>query len=303
MRFDLRLLPVFVAVAEELHFGRAADRVQMTQPAVSQQITRLEQQLRLQLFERTTRSVRLTPAGSAFLERARAALAEAEAAVAEAQAVTAHHKGLLRLAVDVDVPQQVHDELRAGQRAHPDIRILTDVRDYPIALEELARGNYDAVLGWVGDFAHDLTWEVVRRVPLDIVMSVAHPLARSTALTRAQVSEHPFALFARDSGPEAYDFIVGHIEGDERRLQVVVVPHVGSSLPSLFAHVRDEPDTMTVGLPGHEAHMGEDLIAVPLDPPMVVDLVLVWRRLQEPPAVSVLRSLPGWDGQLLDRAL
>src|SRR5437016_10263768 len=82
---ELRQLRYFVAVAEELHFGRAADRLHMSQSPLSRAIRELERELGLVLFVRTTRRVELTPAGSALLERARRALAEVDGAIADAR--------------------------------------------------------------------------------------------------------------------------------------------------------------------------------------------------------------------------
>src|SRR5215207_6387492 len=85
MTLDPRLLRPFVIVAEELHFGRAAQRLHVTQPALSQQIARLEQQLGVRLIDRSTHHVRLTDAGRAVLEPARAAVQATDAALAAAR--------------------------------------------------------------------------------------------------------------------------------------------------------------------------------------------------------------------------
>ena len=90
---ELRQLRYFVAVAEELHFGRAAERLHMSQSPLSRAIRELERELGLVLFVRTTRRVELTPAGTALLERARPALAEIDAAVDEARRAAAPEEG------------------------------------------------------------------------------------------------------------------------------------------------------------------------------------------------------------------
>src|SRR3954465_13322512 len=99
MRPDVRLLASFVALADELHFGRAAERLDLTQPALSQQIKRLELQLGVTLFARTRNSVALTPAGEAALPHARQAVDAATAAVAAARAVADGVRGVLRLGI------------------------------------------------------------------------------------------------------------------------------------------------------------------------------------------------------------
>src|SRR3990170_3422158 len=92
---ELRHLRYFVAVAEELHFGRAARRLFMAQPPLSQQIRQLEREMNVQLFERTNRRVQLTPAGETFLEEAKAILARVEESVQRAQRVSHGEAGWL----------------------------------------------------------------------------------------------------------------------------------------------------------------------------------------------------------------
>src|ERR1700759_4260869 len=92
---DLRLLTPFVVLAEELHFTRAAERLHVAQPALSQQIARLEQQLGVRLFDRSPQGVALTEAGEALRERLTPALAQVEAAVEAARRVGAGEAGAL----------------------------------------------------------------------------------------------------------------------------------------------------------------------------------------------------------------
>ena len=94
---ELRQMRYFVAVAEELHFGRAAERLHIAQPAVSQQVRRLEENLGVQLLQRTKRRVRVTAAGEAFLEHARGVLARADEAIVAAQEASRGDAGRLAI--------------------------------------------------------------------------------------------------------------------------------------------------------------------------------------------------------------
>src|SRR5918997_3321414 len=118
MTLDPRLLRPFVMLAEELHFGRAAERLHVTQPALSQQIKRLESQLGVELFARTRASVELTPAGQAILDHARVAVRAAVAAEGVAAEFAGAEAGVLRIGISPgahELVQRVLAELR-GRR-------------------------------------------------------------------------------------------------------------------------------------------------------------------------------------------
>src|SRR3954453_23359911 len=121
---ELRRLRYFVAVAEELHFRRAAERLHLAQPALSQQVRKLETELGVDLFHRTKRGVALTPAGALFLEEARRLLRQAEEAARTARNARAGTIGRLRLGHVVDaVPPVLPRAIAAFAASHPGIEI------------------------------------------------------------------------------------------------------------------------------------------------------------------------------------
>jgi DNA-binding transcriptional LysR family regulator len=122
---ELRRLEYAVAVADELHFGRAAARLHVAQQSVSQQIQRLERELGGPLFQRTSRRVQLTPVGEAFIPQARDALAQARHALAVGRRVAHGHAGELLLGYVANLwPQLVRVALPALAARHPELHVL-----------------------------------------------------------------------------------------------------------------------------------------------------------------------------------
>src|SRR5215216_6005947 len=121
---ELRHLRYFVAVATELHFGRAAERLFISQPALSQQIRSLEGELGLKLLERNRRGVRLTPEGEAFLADARAVVQQADRATDVARALAEGATGRLRLSYVLTMPGGLPERIvREYQRRYPGVQI------------------------------------------------------------------------------------------------------------------------------------------------------------------------------------
>jgi len=142
---ELRPLHQFVAVAEELHFGRAAQRLAMTQPPLTQAVQALERNLGVMLFERSRRSVALTPAGSALLEEARRLLRAAEALPAAVRAAAAGRTGQLRLAFVSSIAYgPLPLWLRAFREGHPDVQLRLREATLDVQLAAFAGDEIDA---------------------------------------------------------------------------------------------------------------------------------------------------------------
>jgi DNA-binding transcriptional LysR family regulator len=149
---ELRQLEYFVAVARHRHFGRAAEAIYVTQPALSQQVRRLEAELGVALLRRTSRGVELTPAGADLLVRAEAILAEAAAARADMDEHAGVVRGAVRLAATAADALHLPETLAAFHRDHPSVRIALRQASAAEALELVRRGAADlAVLSLAGD--------------------------------------------------------------------------------------------------------------------------------------------------------
>jgi len=220
---ELRLWRQFLAVAEELHFGRAARGLHMTQPPLTQGIAQLERLLGARLFERTKRSVRLTAAGEALLPQVRELLARARALPAQARAAAGGELGRLRIAFVSTVGFALLPQwLRAFRARHPQVQMELIEATGDVQVEALARGEIDA--GFMlhsPDFAPaGLPHLRVAREPLVLALPEAHPLARAVRLSLPAVLQEPLVIFPRRIVPSLHDAIFGlyHASGREPRI-------------------------------------------------------------------------------------
>ncbi|MCP3757873.1 LysR family transcriptional regulator [Streptomyces sp. TBY4] len=186
MDLDLAQVRAFVRTAQELHFGRAAATLSISQQALSKRIARLESGLGTDLFHRGGRGVRLTEAGRRFLEPARAALAAADRAVAALRDA----RGPLRVDVWGHLYAPMRTLARVAARApEPDLE-LGHGRDLPAVAAALLHGDVDAAFGRVHPPLPDgLTYRLVRLEPVDAVLGPDHPLAGEAALRPGQLGE------------------------------------------------------------------------------------------------------------------
>ena len=166
MAFDFRALRYFVAVAEELHFTRAAERLYIAQPALSEQIRRLEEEVGTELLRRTTRKVELTPAGKEFLAHARRILAEADDALADALRAARGETGRIRVATGTTAGlEQVPKILRAFGEARPLVHLdlrQTGWEDHSGGLRD---GSVDAAFVWLPFGSEGLSFAVLHEEP------------------------------------------------------------------------------------------------------------------------------------------
>ena len=226
---DLRRLTYFVTVAEEQHFGRAAARLHMTAPPLSQRIRELEAELGVQLFERSTRRVQLTPAGARLLHEARSALRAIDRFTSLADT-------LKRGAESAEQPLTLaychgseHAALAAARRfheAHPQIavrpsaltslRIFTDLRDGRLSVG-LVRSPVP--------YPDRLASQLLARVPFDhVAVPQNHPLAEQSIVRAADLDGEPVLLVERDDAPTYHDATVAYCAALDVRPAWVVHP-------------------------------------------------------------------------------
>lgn len=211
MNIELRHLRYFIAVAEELHFGRAAARLNISQPPLSQQIQILEQQVGARLLARTNRSVSLTEAGRQFLADSRQILSLVDDAAARAERLHLGETGELRIGFTSSAPfiSAVSDTLSSFRRHYPDVHIQTreiNTREQIVPLNE---GSLDLGLMRNTHLPDTLAWEVILREPLLAMIPRDHPLAELDSVTLALLAQEPFVFFDPHVGTGLYDDILG----------------------------------------------------------------------------------------------
>jgi DNA-binding transcriptional LysR family regulator len=206
---ELRHLRYFIAVAEELNFSRAAERMHMAQPPLSAAIRQLERDLGVDLFVRTTREVKLTDAGHAFLQGARRTLADAERAAADAKRAAAGELGHLRIAFSWSTRFQTLPALgRAFRASHPDVEILAQEMWNARMPAAFANGSIDIAVSLCPEIAAELELAPIRKERLVALLPATHPLACEDEIPLSSLADEDFIVFPREIAPRLHDAFV-----------------------------------------------------------------------------------------------
>ena len=209
---ELRTLRQFLAVAEELHFSRAAQRLHMTQPPLSLAIRGLERELGADLFRRTQRSVSLSPAGAALLPQVRRLLAEADALPRLAQAAAAGLVGRLRLAFVSSIAYgPLPGWLSSFRDAHADVTLQLREATLDVQMAAFDADEIDAgfVLHAPGAAPPGFAAWAALQEPLVLAMPQAHPAAASRRPAFERIAAEPLLIFPRPIAPSLHDAVLG----------------------------------------------------------------------------------------------
>ena len=208
---ELRQLRYFVAVAEELHFRRAAARLHISQPPLSQQIRALEAELGFALLIRTRRRVELTPAGTAFLRDARMLLGELDGAVATARRIDVGQTGRLRINfVGSALLSIVPGTVERFRRARPGVELELRERATVDQLRAVRAGAAD--VGLVRppiDDVGELRVQTVLRERTIAALPARHRLAALRRVPQRRLGAEPLVLFPREQAPGFHDLLIG----------------------------------------------------------------------------------------------
>jgi DNA-binding transcriptional LysR family regulator len=208
---ELRQLRSFVITAEELHVGRAAARLHLTQPSLSRQIAALERDVGVPLFTRIRRRFGLTPAGEVFLTAAREIVRRADDAARDAQRAHRGELGTLRLRFVQSATFEALPRLLAAFRAaHPEVNVNVEAMTTIRQVAALRAGHVDIGLLRPPINEPTLTVRVISRDPLVAALPAGHPLAEHRRLPLSALADEPFVLYNRASGPTVHDRIISH---------------------------------------------------------------------------------------------
>lgn len=283
MNIELRHLRYFIAVAEELHFGRAALRLSISQPPLSQQIQILEQEIGARLFARTNRSVQLTAAGQQFLQDARLVLQQVDRAADKAARLHRGDEGEIRIGFTSSAPfiTAVSDALFTFRQRFPAVHIQMQEINTRQQLAPLGDGRLDLGVMRNTLLPEILNHQLLLREPMFALVHRAHRLANRAEIALQELAQEPFVFFDPQVGTALYGEVLGLLErygiqpdiaqevGEAMTIIGLVSTGLGVSiLPASFRRVRLS-----------------DVVWIPLiEQDALSEVWLVWSKQREMPA-------------------
>lgn len=288
--FDLTQLRCFVTVAEELHFGRAATRLNMTQPPLSRQIQVLERIIQAQLLERTSRSVHLTPAGRSFLPEARRILKLATGAAEMARRISAGKTGFLKLGFTAGAAYDFLPRLLKACRAGlPDVDFTLKEMVTSDQLEALASGQIDAALLRPPVARPDMLSRRVVSEPLLAAVPLDHRLAGAESVAMAEFDREPFVMYSPFEARYFHDLLMSHFARAD--IAPRYVQHL-NQIHSILALVHAGLGVAIVPEAATSLRVeGVRYLPLRLAEPASVELMLTWRRFDDDPLVLALIAI------------
>jgi DNA-binding transcriptional LysR family regulator len=289
---ELRQLRSFVVLAEELHFRRAADRLHIAQPSLSQQLRRLEDGLGVRLLERDRRRVALTVAGTALLPEARAVLAAADHAASVTRATAAGERGRLRLNLTRSLTGGVAGEIVERFRAtHPGVELELDVGTSMLNAAALHDDVIDAAFVRPPVVDDGLDVLDLGREPMVCVLPTRHRLARRRTVRPDQVRGEPLVWWPREHAPAAWRDMLAELFGEDP----AAWPQVARAEPEeerIVTAVAAGAGIAFIGLERSRSLRVPGAVYRRFAPPEpTMGMALAWRRGAELPALRRLRDI------------
>ncbi|MEI2606782.1 LysR family transcriptional regulator [Erwinia aphidicola] len=291
---ELRYLRYFVAVAETRHFTKAAELLNISQPPLSQQIKKLEEEIGTPLLKRLTRGVELTDAGEAFYQDARQILELSANALEKAKGIARGISGQLSIgfASSTAFHPQIFRLLRRFQDSFPAITLLPREENMATLMHELQEGLLDAAFVRLPcESSKAFNLKMIASEKMALVLPQGHRLADAPRLSLAALRAEPLVLFPREVAPSLYEVIISAcLRAGFQPDSVQQSPQISSAINMVAAGfgITIIPDSLrSIQLPGVSFHQIEDAA-------LSSDIALAWRRWDRSPAVHHLaESLSG----------
>ena len=286
---DLRQLRYFQAVAEELHFGRAAARLAIAQPALSRQIQQIEEELGTPLLRRTQRRVELLPAGALLLERSRAIQHEVARTLQDVRRTGAGELGRLALGfIHSSTYGLLPSIIGRFRRLYPGIEL--ELHEMPITVQHaaLVRGTIDVGLLRVQPAPAELEVLPILPDPFVLALPASHPLAERARVRLRSVAADPFVMFEEASAPLLSDRVQAMCR------QAGFTPHVvqhATQIHTVVGLVGAGLGVAVVPASGRNLHPRQVRFVQIADKAEPVHVALAWRRGHETPAVHSFRKV------------
>jgi DNA-binding transcriptional LysR family regulator len=278
---ELRHLRAFVAVADELHFTRAAARLHVAQQALSAQVRRLEDDLGTPLLRRTTRRVELTPAGETLLAHARGILASVDSAWEQTRRAGSGEVGVLSIAYTPTVADETLPLLTAAMHErHPEVRLVTCEMWQAEMASAVEGGRFALGLARCPELHPDLRTEVIREEPIGVLLGRGHRLARQEVVRVEELAGEPLVIWPRSLSPGFHDRVVtalrahgftGRVVEFENLTRDVVAGDTASRIEVAACRA------FSVGFQTQAAAIGEHFAWRELDPVPLVPVDMFWR--------------------------
>jgi DNA-binding transcriptional LysR family regulator len=292
---QLRHFRYFQAVAEELSFSKAAQRLRIAQPALSRAVKELEQSLGVQLLARTRRSVSLMPAGAVLLREIARLLQGIDESIRRVQRTAAGEEGELRLGY-IGPPTQAFlgRILQEFRRRYPRVSVVLEERTPERVWEMVARGRLAIGLTRpvLAHHALGLSTLLLRREPLFVALPRGHRLAKMPVVPWNELAEEPLIILARREGVGLHDAILAACRAAHFTPNIAHTPSLISTVMSYVEAgagvgvLSDSVSSLGQGLP---------LVFRPLSPTQTVDLVMVWSdREDSPTSISFRKLIQEW---------
>ena len=283
---ELRELRIFLTLADELHFGRTAERLGISQPGVSEAVRVLESRLGVKVFDRTSRRVRLTPAGDALQRDLTSALAAVDQALADTSELSTVVRGLLRVGFVLTTEGPALSRLIAVfQARYPGCEVrLHEVETFD-AYRPLRRGDIDVLCNWLAVDQPDLTvGAAFAHYPRALAVAPSHRLAANSTVSVEDLAQEQVALLP-DSTPSAvYDLLVPRRTPSGRPIRRTQPVQTINEILSLVARGRIVHPTSS-GVPIFDR---DDIILIPIIDLPPLPLGLVWATNRDNPRIRAL---------------